>query len=178
MNAGHVRAAPLLLLLITLGAVACGTQTAPGAGGTASPHPRPATTAPAPVRISPVATVTFSALSPPAPRPAGTRTPGGQVILTAADNGATVVVRTGQVITVDLGSPGAMSYHRPQASGPALALLWASGGYPTRQPAMARFRAGHPGTSSLFSVTDARCLHVRPRCAIAQVSWRVTVIVR
>ena len=107
-----------------------------------------------------------------------TRTPAGQVTLTAADNGATIAVRTGQVITVDLGARGVMSYHQPQASGPALARVWASGGYPARRAAMARFRAIHPGTSDLFSVTDARCLHVRPRCAFAQASWRVTVIVR
>ncbi len=178
MNAGYVRAMPLLLLLVTVGATACGAQTASGAGGTPSPDPHPVTTAPASVRISPGATVRLSALSPPAPRPTGTRTPAGLVTLTTADNGTTIAVRTGQVITVDLRARGVMSYRQPQASGPALARLSASGGYPSGRAAMARFRAVHPGTSDLFSVTDARCLHTTPRCAFPQISWRVTVVVR
>jgi hypothetical protein len=169
---------PLLLFLVAVGAIGCGEPATPGAGSTVPPHPRPAATAPASVRVSPVATVTFSALSPPVPRPSGTRTPAGRVTLTAADNGATIAVRTGQMITVNLRARGVLSYHQPRASGPALARVWASGGYPARRAAMARFRALHPGTSDLVSVTDARCLHMSPRCAFPQVFWRVTVIVR
>jgi hypothetical protein len=178
MDPRNVWAVPLLLLFVAAGAVGCGAKAAPGAGGSGSPHPRPAATAPASVRISPVATITFSALPTPAPTPRGTRTPADQVTLTAADNGSTIAVRTGQVITVDLSGRGPMSYHQPQASSHALTRLWASGGYPARRAAMAGFRAVHPGTSNLASVTDARCLHVRPRCALPQVLWRVTVIVR
>ena len=98
--------------------------------------------------------------------------------MTAADNGATIVVRIGQVIAVDLGGRSVMSYHQPHASGTALERLWTSGGYPARRAAMAGFRAVHAGTSDLASITDARCLHVSPRCAFPQISWRVTVIVR
>jgi hypothetical protein len=177
MDACHVRAVPLFLLLVAVGAVACGAKTSPGASGTGSSHPRPAATAPASLRISRAATITFSALPTPAPRPSGTRTPGGQVTLTAADNGASIAVRIGQLITVDLGGRGVMSYHQPHASGTTLERLWASGGYPARRGAMAGFRAVRTGTSNLVSITDARCLHVSPRCAFPQISWRVTVIV-
>jgi hypothetical protein len=178
MDTGHVRAVRLLLLLVAAGTVACGAKTAPGAGSSVSPRPHPATAAIASLRASPVATVNFSALSPPARSPRATQTPAGHVTVTTASNGSTIAVRTGQVITVDLGSRGVLSYHQPHASGTALRRLWASGGYPARPAAMAGFRAAHAGTSELTSITDARCLHTRPRCAFPQLSWHVTVIVR
>jgi hypothetical protein len=179
MNTANVRAAPMLLLLVAAGAVACGQQTAPGAGATVSPHPHPAAAATASFRISPVATITFSALSPPAPSPRTTQTPAGHVTVTAASSGTTIAMRIGQVITVNLGSSrGVTSYHQPHASGTALRRLWARGGYPARTPATAGFRATHAGTSELTSITDASCLHTRPRCTFPQLSWRVSVIVR
>jgi hypothetical protein len=178
MDARHVRVVPLLFLLVAAGAVACAPKTAPVASRASSPHPRPATAASASLRISPVATVTFSALPTPAPRPGRTRTPAGQVTLTAADSGATIAVRTGQVITVDLGGRGVLSYHQPRLSGTALKRQWASGGYPARRAAMAGFLAIRTGTSELTSITDARCLHLNPRCSLPQISWRVTVVVR
>jgi hypothetical protein len=56
-------------------------------------------------------------------------------------------------------------------------LLTASGGYPSKAPALASYRAVEPGTAEILSGTNARCLHAQPVCAIAQRLWRVTVVV-
>ena len=45
-------------------------------------------------------------------------------------------------------------------------------------PARATFVAVRVGRAFLFSMTDAPCLHAKPRCMIAQRLWRVTIIVR
>jgi hypothetical protein len=79
---------------------------------------------------------------------------------------------------VDLGGSGVSQYHVPKASGTALQLVSASGGYPTGRPAVAIFRSTSAGQAELTSETDAKCLHVAPRCMLDQQLWRVLVIVR
>ena len=101
--------------------------------------------------------------------------------MTASDNGATVVVSRGQQIRVVLTGQGTLTWHRPSlaASAPGvLRLLNASGGYPSRLPARATYRAALTGTTQIVSITDARCLHAHPPCAFPQRSWQVTIIVR
>jgi hypothetical protein len=104
----------------------------------------------------------------------------GAVTVTEADNGRTVTIARGKVLVVKLGSQGMLSWDRPRLTGPmpgALRELSASGGYPSHAPVVARFLAVRPGTATLSSVTDARCLHVAPKCAFPQRGWHVTVIV-
>jgi hypothetical protein len=84
------------------------------------------------------------------------------------------------VVTVVLGSNGTMMWNRPRLAeaGPgALRQLSASGGYPSRLPGRAAFRAVRPGAAAILSGTNARCLHADPPCAIPQRLWRVTVVV-
>ena len=103
------------------------------------------------------------------------------VIVTAADNGRTVVLARGKVLVVRLASQGLLTWDRPRLadSAPAaLRELSARGGYPSRAPVVARFLAVRPGRATLSSITDARCLHVAPRCAFDQRLWHVRVIVR
>jgi hypothetical protein len=118
--------------------------------------------------------VTVASLSPVAPwsqsRPRS-RT------LTVADNGATVRMRIGQSVRVVLAS-GGMMWDAPKATGHAFHRTSVSGGYPTGRPAKATFRAVHAGRSSISSVTDAKCLHAKPPCTIAQRLWSVVVVVR
>jgi hypothetical protein len=103
------------------------------------------------------------------------------VIITAADNGRTIVLARGKVLVVRLASQGMVTWDRPRltGSGPgALRELSARGGYPSRAPVVARFLAVRAGRATLTSITDARCLHVAPKCAFAQRLWHVTVVVR
>ena len=138
---------PFVLAALALTVAACGTVSAPGAGGSGSG-------------------------SPPA---------SSGVVITVADNGKTVVLTPGKVLVVRLAGQGMLTWDRPRlaGSGPgALRELSAHGGYPSRAPVVARFLAVRPGTATLSSITDARCLHVAPKCAFAQRGWHVKVIVR
>jgi hypothetical protein len=96
--------------------------------------------------------------------------------LTVADSGETVRLKVGQSVRVVLRGGG--TWDLPRAAGKAVRRTSASGGYPTSPPARATFRAVRPGTAVLRSMTDAKCLHAQPPCAIAQRLWTVTVIVR
>lgn len=105
----------------------------------------------------------------------------GRVPINAADDGATVVVVPGQVITVVLGGQGMLMWNPPRLAGAVpgvLRQLAASGGYPSMAPARASYRAVRAGTAAILSGTNARCLHSHPPCAIPQRLWRVTVVVR
>jgi len=144
------------------------TSTSAGAGsGTASASPGRLVTVP---------------VSAPAPAHRRTIMAGARrtVTLTARDNGATVLLSTGQAVRVSLAGDGIISWHRPAvpaAKSGVLRRVSASGGYPGRRPARATFRAVRPGTALISSITDARCLHASPPCEIAQRLWQVTVIV-
>jgi hypothetical protein len=112
------------------------------------------------------------------PTPSAPASPLGNV-LTAADDGATVTVMTGQWLTVDL-APGAGAYawDRPRLIGSALRLVSADGGYPSPGPMQAVFLATTPGTAVVSSGSDMPCLHAHPRCLVAQRLWTVHVVVR
>jgi hypothetical protein len=116
-------------------------------------------------------------LAPAATRESPSPGKSGLGTLTVADSGATVRLKVGQSVKVVLGGKG-MTWDLPNATGMAVSRISASGGYPASRPARAIFRAVRPGTVVLSSMTDARCLHARPRCAIAQLLWSVSVIVR
>ena len=105
----------------------------------------------------------------------------GQVTVTTSDDGATVVVVPGRVITVVLAGQGMLRWNQPRLAGSVpgvLRQLSASGGYPAKAPAQASYRAVRAGTAEIISGTNARCLHTHPPCEIAQRLWRVTVVVR
>jgi hypothetical protein len=104
----------------------------------------------------------------------------GKVTLTQSDNEATIVLARGQRIIVVLGGLGLPTWDQPLAAGPGAGLLRrvsASGGYPSTAPARATFLAVRQGTSTIRSITDAKCLHTKPMCLIAQQVWQVSVIV-
>jgi len=107
--------------------------------------------------------------------------PSGQVTLSASDDGARVVVKPGQTIIVVLAGKGMLRWNPIRLADlppAALRQLSAAGGYPSRAPARASYRAIRAGTAEILSGTNAPCLHAHPRCAIVQRSWRVTVVVR
>lgn len=143
------------------------TPTASASAGTASASPgRPVTVPPSsPASVSPKRIVVGRS---------------GKVTLTQSDNGATVVLARGQLIMVVLGGPGLPTWDQPLAAGPQASLLHrvsASGGYPSSAPARAEFLAVYRGRSVIRSITDAACLHAKPRCEIAQQVWQVSVII-
>jgi hypothetical protein len=103
------------------------------------------------------------------------------VAVTASDDGATIMVVPGQVITVVLGGRGMLQWNPPRLAGSVtgvLRQLSANGGYPASTPARASYRAVRAGAAEILSGTNARCLHTHPSCEIVQALWRVTVIVR
>jgi hypothetical protein len=158
--------------LTAAGLIGCGTGPVATAGS-----PGTATASAGGATASPGVIVTM----PPA-SPSGSGTGGGGTLprrrlLTVADDGVSVRLRPGQVVTVVLAS-GGLRWDIPQTSGPAVRRISGSGGYPAYQPALAAFRAVRPGRAWLTSFTDARCLHTQPRCEIPQRLWRALIIVR
>jgi hypothetical protein len=160
------RAFAALAGLLASGVVACGTVATPGngpgsgSGGSASP-------------------AHTSGSSGPVRPQGGTRSqPAGQpASLTAAGNGATVRLATGQLITVTLAPTPPFSWHLPAATGSIVHRTDASGGYPERRPARATFRAIRPGRTVLSAIDDAQCLHAQHPCMLPQRSWNVVIIV-
>jgi hypothetical protein len=147
---------------VTIALTGCGSVV--GTGGAA---PGSTTTMRPPVQTS-----------MPAPSASASPMPAGNV-LTAASNGATVTVATGELLTVDLApGPGIYAWDRPQLAGSSLRLLWMAGGYPSRGPMRAGFLAVSPGVTVVSTVSDMPCLHTRPRCLVAQREWWARVIVR
>jgi hypothetical protein len=102
----------------------------------------------------------------------------GQVTLTTADDAATVLAVPGQIITIVLDGQGMLRWNPPRLAGSAPAAmrqLSVSGGYPSKAPARASYRAVRAGTAEIIASTNARCLHTHPPCEIVQRLWRVTV---
>jgi hypothetical protein len=102
-------------------------------------------------------------------------------MLTASDDGATVIATPGQVVIVVLRGQGMLTWNRPRVAGlmpGALRQLSARGGYLSMAAAQARYRVVKAGTATIVSGTNARCLHAHPPCAIPQRAWQVTVVVR
>jgi hypothetical protein len=170
---------------VVLAVAACGV-TGPVAGGGArrpgsAQPPRPGTAVTAMLSRAPRPGKITSPPVSPSRHHRITVGRSGQVTVTTWDDGATVVVVPGQVITVVLGGQGMLRWNRPRLAGSVpgvLRQLSASGGYPSTAPARASYRAVRAGTADIFSGTNARCLHTHPRCEIAQRLWRVSVVVR
>lgn len=105
-------------------------------------------------------------------------TPAGNV-LTFADNGATVTLVTGQLLTIELApAPLAPAWDRPRLTGSGLRLVSVTGGYPEHGPMRAVFLAVAPGTTVVTAASDMACLHAHPRCMVAQRIWTARVIIR
>lgn len=135
--------------------------------------------------LAPAASTTFGMqLSGVAPAPVpscgnDTSTPptsatppsGDDVTVTQADNQRTVTLLVGQTLGVALGP----DFVTPMVSGPALARLSTSGGYPTGQPLAASYRAVAAGSVDITSHTDYACLHTSPPCALPTTLWTLHV---
>jgi len=175
---------PVIIGVVVVGVAACGINSATGGGehrtgGTKLPEPGTAVT----VTLSPAPSPGGFASAPAAHFGHARITAGhsGHVTVTASDDGATIVILPGQTITVVLGGQGIVAWNRPRLGGSAPGVLRqvsVTGGYPSSAPARVTFRAVRAGTEAILSATNARCLHARPPCAIAQRSWRVKVVVR
>jgi hypothetical protein len=99
--------------------------------------------------------------------------------LTVADNGATVLARPDQPITLTLAPTNLGNWDRPRInSAEVLRLDSVTGGYPSQQALMARFSVVGRGRSDIMTTTDLACLHGHPACAPPQQGWQVHVIVR
>jgi len=95
----------------------------------------------------------------------------GTTTVTVADNQTTVTLRLGQRLVVSLAS----NFDPPTVTGPALAPLSVTGGFPTGQPVSATYRAVARGTVDVRSQTDAACFHTPPYCAMPVMLWVVHV---
>jgi hypothetical protein len=172
------RITPLAALLLVVLA-GCGAQPGSGAAPRDSGTARTGAGSAAPTNETPVA----SAVGTPRPAPPiaslPTITPPptltGPATLTRDSNGATVKLRVGQHVTVSLAYDGLFSWYPPKATGTAIRLDRAGGGYPARDAAWAVFTAVRPGIAALSSFDDTACLHATLRCLPPQENWQVTV---
>ena len=174
----------ILLGAVLLAATACGVTGPVADGGSSqrqSVQPQPGTAVSATLSRAPRAGELTPTPAAPSRQRRITASHSGQVTVTTSDNGATVVAAPGQVLTVVLRGKGMLMWNRPRLTGSlagVLRQLSGSGGYPSKAPARARYRAARSGTAEILSGTNARCLHTHPPCAIAQQLWRITVVVR
>jgi hypothetical protein len=151
--------------LLASGVAACGNVAGPGSGAGSGPGGS----------VNPAHT---SGSGPARPQGGTPSQPASKsASLTAADNGATARLTTGQSITVTLVPAPPFSWHLPAATGSTIHRTEASGGYPERNPARAVFRAAHPGRAVLSAIDDAQCLHASHPCMLPQRSWHVMIIV-
>jgi hypothetical protein len=104
--------------------------------------------------------------------PTSSAPPGGpDVSVGPADNQRTITLVVGRTLGVSLGA----DYLPPTVSGPALAPVSSSGGYPTGQPFAGLYRAVAPGSVDITTHTDHPCLHTTPPCAMPILLWTVHV---
>ena len=97
------------------------------------------------------------------------------VVVADADSGATIHLRIGQQVRVELERD---TWDPPISSDNAvLARRSATGGYPTDQAVDALFEAVKAGTADVSTQTDAACFHTEPRCLMPTRLWQVHVIV-
>jgi hypothetical protein len=89
------------------------------------------------------------------------------VTVTETDSGSTIGLRVGDTLVVSLGR----DYRPTRQSGPALQLRRLSGGFPTGQPLLARYRAVQPDEVDVNTMTDYACLHTTPACGLPQRQW-------
>lgn len=101
----------------------------------------------------------------------------GPIVLTEDNSGQTISLHVGQSVDVQLPGGASGGYRQPTSTSTVLARVAATGGYPTDQPARARFVATCRGTAYLTSTTDFTCLHTRPACLSPQREWLVHVAV-
>src|SRR5262249_10231334 len=124
---GMQRRLPIAVILLAItGTAACGTQPggSPGASASGGSASAAGTSSVPPV---PGEGATGSQSGSPAPT--------GAAALTEADNGATVRLSPGQMVTVVLAPRGMFAWHIPATSGTAVRRTSADGGYPGRRPA-------------------------------------------
>lgn len=96
------------------------------------------------------------------------------VTVTESDDEAVITLLIGQTLVVSLPSS-----YQPPAVVPENVLVQrcVDGGYPTGRPLVVGFVAAAPGQATISTITDARCLHTSPRCAIPQRLWRIHIVV-
>lgn len=153
-----------MAFVAALAVVLAGCGTAAGIGHT-------------PVTATTIGPPSLRSLAPHSPVATPAVSPG--TTLTAADDGVTVSAVTGQQVTVELApGPGVYAWDRPRLTGAALRLMSVTGGYPSRGPVRAILLAVTPGIAVVSTVSDAPCLHTRPRCSLAQRVWTARLIVR
>jgi hypothetical protein len=98
--------------------------------------------------------------------------PPGNTVVTEADNGRTLIVVLGDLVTVRLGA----DWRPPTVTGSGLTLVSVTGGYPSGSPVEAVYKAAYSSGDTLVrSQTDYDCFHTEPLCARPTESWSVTV---
>jgi hypothetical protein len=101
---------------------------------------------------------------------------GATIHVDQSDNGAAVTLRVGQHLVLTLAGSWTPPRAAPAPGAVGLPLrIDASRGYPNPSPATAQFSAVAAGIAQVIAVTDAACLHTRPRCLMAQRSFTLTV---
>jgi hypothetical protein len=174
----------IMTCVASLAVAACGIAGPAGSGRATDPSPAHVVQPGSPLKVTisrePRPGGFAAGRAAPSPHRKITADSSGRLRLTASDNGATVVIKPGQIILVVLDGNGQPRWNPIQLTGLApdvLRLLGRRGGYPSAAPARASYRARRPGTTEIVSATDAPCLHAHPRCQIVQLLWRVTVVV-
>lgn len=116
---------------------------------------------------APSLTCATDAIAPTSSQPGG----GADLTLTLANNQRTLTMFVGQTVRVDLRS----DFRQPTVSGPALAAVLVTGGYPTGQPMAATYRAVTPGSVDVATHIDNACNYATPPCPGPFQVWTVHI---
>lgn len=151
-----------------------------GSGQVASAVIRAAVPSKAPPPVAHIVpSSTRARTQPPAPSVSPSRIPASAsaaaVVVTEADNGATVPLRLGQRLVVDL---SAGSWTEPAAADGAVLRRDSGSGTVGGGTARATFTAAGVGNTEVTAQTDLACLHSTPRCLPPQRLFVVHVTAR
>jgi hypothetical protein len=155
--------------------------------GTAMPSAPSATTAPsAPSVVGSSPPVTgYGVTMPPVtaqvgPPPSTTTTTitgvsGTPTVVTQADAGATVALRVGQTLAVNLSGSTGFPWTEPTSANPAVVVLVSGAADPTTGDAYGGFQAVGVGQTTISAAENPSCLNDHPMCALPSRVWTVNV---
>ena len=152
------------------------TTAAPSTGGpSGTPRPTPATTSGSRSTPPPVAIPTPRPTPHPTIAPTQSPSPAAPqaVVVTVADQGATIQLVVGQQLLLELGSAydwSSVTVSQPQVLAPGPGGTLPAG-------AQARYVGARSGTSTLQATGDPTCRKVTPPCGAPSILFSVTIVV-
>ena len=171
----HPGALRVPVVLLALVAAACGgaATTRPGTSTPSSALTNtPSSALTSATSSAATSTAATNTSSPSTPAPSASATTGEVATLTTGSRGSTTYVRVDAVVEVTLTADAGYTFSAPTSSDQSVLRTISSS--QTASGATAEFRAVQPGSATVSSVENPKCL---PLCGLPSRLWGVTVVV-